>query len=177
MVATAFAGVANSGVLTVNAGGFNINSGAATGYAGAAAASVLRINAGGVVTITNSGVSSLTTDSALAVDGGVLIMTNNTGAFTVGLNGNNNGAGFTNSGGTVIISQAFQSRGRFTRVAMNGGSLDLLSGGGIFESSNDQERQFLINGGTANLGNFVVSRTVQTLASRWIGHQQRHSAT
>ncbi len=159
MAATSFAGLNNSGSLDVSAAGFNIDAAAQAAYTGNAA-SLLRVNASGVVVATNSGTISLTTGAELAVEGGVLIITNSSGNFTFGANGNNAGAGFTNISGTVWFSQPFQSRGRFSRFAMHGGSLTLLGGGGVFETSNDQERQFLINGGNASLGDFSISRTL-----------------
>jgi len=164
MAATSFAGVNNSGTLNINAAGFNIDAGGLAAYTTAALA-YLRVNSGGVVVATNSATIALPTDSAISVEGGTLIITNSTGNITFGVNANNAGAGLTNNGGTVIFTQPFQSRGRFSRFAMNGGTLNLLGGGGIFETSNDQERQFLINGGTANLGNFAIGRTLNTVGS------------
>jgi hypothetical protein len=164
MLATSFAGLDNSSPLTVSAAGFNIASGAAAAYTGRTS-SLLRISAGGVVTITNSGATTVNTDANMDVQGGALVMTNNTGVISYGLNGNNNGAGFTNTGGTVVFGQQFQLRGRFSRFIMTGGTLDMQAGGGFFESSNDNERQWLINGGTANLGNFVLSRTFNTVGT------------
>lgn len=158
MAATSFAGLNNSASLDVSVAGFNIDGATLAGYTGNAS-SLLRVNSGGVVVITNSETIPMLTGSELAVEGGVLLITNSTGNFTLGQNGNNAGAGFTNNGGTVVFGQPFQSRGRFTRVEMRGGTLDLLAGGGIFEGSNDQERRFLIDGGTANLGDFSIART------------------
>lgn len=160
MAATSFAGVNNGGVLNVNAAGFNIDAGGLAAYTGAAASS-LRIAAGGVFVATNSGNIAMATGSDITVQGGVFIVTNSTGTFSLGVNGNNAGAGFTNNNGTVILSQPFQSRGASTRFVNNGGSVTMSSSGtnGIFEGSNDQNRQFLINGGTVNLGNFLLTRT------------------
>ena len=165
MAAANFAGVNNTGTLNVSAASFNIDAlGTLAAYMGNAA-SLLRVNSGGVVVATNSGAITLTTDSAVAVEGGVLVITNSTGNISFGVNGNTAGAGFTNNGGTVVFTQPFQSRGRYSRFEMHGGSLALLGGGGIFESSNDQERRFLIDGGTANLGNFSIGRTLNTVGS------------
>jgi fibronectin-binding autotransporter adhesin len=164
MAATSFAGVNSGGALNINAAGFNIDAAGLAAYTGNAA-SLWKINSGGVVVATNSGAIALATGSEISVDGGVLIITNSTGNITFGQNGNNAGAGFTNNGGTVIFSQPFQSRGRNSRFVMNGGLLDLQGGGGIFESSNDQERQFPISGGVANLGNFTIGRTLNTVGS------------
>lgn len=164
MTATSFAGINNSGTLNISATGFNIDAAGLPAYT-TAALGYLRVNSGGVVVATNSAAIAFPTDSAVSVEGGTLIITNSTGNITFGLNANNAGAGFTNNGGSVIFSQPFQSRGRFSRFAMNGGTLNLLGGGGIFENSNDQERQFLINGGTANLGNFAIGRTLNTVGS------------
>ena len=164
MVATSFAGVNNAGILNINAAGFNIDSAGLAAYI-AAGLSYWRVDLDGVVVATNSATIALPTDSAVSVEGGTLIITNSTGNLTFGQNGNNAGAGFTNNGGTVIFSQPFQSRGRFSRFAMNGGALSFLGGGGIFESSNDQERQFLINGGTADLGDFSIGRTLNTVGT------------
>jgi fibronectin-binding autotransporter adhesin len=123
----------------------------------------------GTVAISNSGRAVLGTDAAIFVEGGSFIMTNNTAGasgMNFGLNGNNAGAGFTNNGGTVIFDQRFELRGRFSRFIMNGGTLRLGSGiNGIFEGANDVERQWLINGGTADLGDFAVGRTLNTGAS------------
>jgi len=131
---------------------------------------VLTITPGGVVMITNSGNWSVTTNSIVDLQGGALIVTNNVAAtaITFGPSGNHstaNAAGFTNTGGTVILDQPLNLRGRFSRFHMTGGTLDLRSGGGITETANDQERVWLINGGTVNLGNFAVSRTVHTLGN------------
>jgi autotransporter-associated beta strand protein len=168
MAATSFAGVNNAGTLNISAAGFNMDAGGLAAYT-SGALSLLRINSGGVVVATNSATIAFPTDSAVAVEGGTLIITNSTGNITFGVNGNFAGAGFTNNGGTVIFSQPLQSRGRYSRFAMNGGALNLsisaTTTNGIYESSNDQERQFLINGGTANLGNFTISRTLHTVGS------------
>ncbi|HEX5222383.1 MAG TPA: autotransporter-associated beta strand repeat-containing protein, partial [Verrucomicrobiae bacterium] len=164
MAATSFAGVNNFGTLNISAPGFNIDAGELPAYA-TAALGYLRVDSAGVFVATNSSTIAFPTDSAVSVEGGTLIITNSTGNITFGQNGNNAGAGFTNNGGTVIFSQPFQSRGRFSRFAMNGGTLSFLGGGGIFEGSNDQERQFLINGGTAYLGDFAIGRTLNTVGS------------
>jgi autotransporter-associated beta strand protein len=164
MAAPDFAGVLNSGTLSINAAGFNIDALGQPAYTGNAA-SLLRINAGGVFRAVNAGTTALTTGSEIAVEGGVLIITNTTGNFTLGVNGNNAGAGFTNNGGTVIFSQPFQSRGASTRFVMTGGSLKLLAGGGIFEGSNDQNRRFYIGGGTVELGDFSTTRTANGVAA------------
>lgn len=165
MAVTNFAGVNNGGTLTVSAAGFTIDAlGTLAAYTGNGG-SLLQVNSGGVVVATNSGAIMLTTDSAVAVQGGVLVITNSTGNINFGVNANNNGAGFTNNGGVVVFSQPFQSKGRYSRFEMHGGSLSFLGGGGIFESSNDQERKFLIDGGTANLGNFSIARTLNTVGS------------
>jgi autotransporter-associated beta strand protein len=165
MTATNFAGVNNTGMLTVNAAGFNIDAlGTLPAYYGNAV-SLLRITTNGVFVATNSTTITFNTDSTNVVDGGVLVITNSTGTIAFGVNGNNNGAGFTNNGGVVVFSQPFQSRGRFSRFEVHGGSLTLLGGGGVFETSNDQERRFLIDGATANLGDFSIGRTLNTVGS------------
>jgi len=164
MAATSFAGVNNGGTLNISAAGFNINAAGLSAYS-AGAPSLLQVNSGGVMVATNSGAIALPTGSEIAVEGGVLIITNSTGNIAFGLNGNNAGAGFTNHGGTVVFSQLFQSRGRYSRFEQHGGTLSFLGGGGIFEGSNDQERKFLINGGTANLGDFTIGRTLNTVGS------------
>jgi autotransporter-associated beta strand protein len=162
MAATNLAGVNNTGSLTINAAGFNIDAlGMLPAYFGNTL-SLLRITTNGVFVATNSTTITFNTDSTNVVDGGVLLVTNSTGNIAFGVNGNNNGAGFTNNGGVVMFSQPFQSKGRFSRFEVHGGSLALLGGGGILETSNDQERRFLIDGGTANLGNFSISRTLNT---------------
>lgn len=162
MTATSFAGLTNAGTLTINAGGFNIEAGGLTPYFGDFGGSLI-INSGGVMLITNAGDWRVNSNHTVAVEGGALIVTNNPGGtLTFGPNGNQstaNAAGFTNNAGTVIFGQPFQLRGRYSRFIMNGGKLDLLAGGGIAESSNDQERPWLINGGTANLGDFSITRT------------------
>ena len=161
MAAGSFAGLSLSGVLNVNASGFTIDTGGLVPLTGEAT-SLLSVGSQGVVTITNSGLATLNTDSAIAVQGGTFIMSDNLPAgsgINLGLNGNNAGAGFTNNGGTVILDQRLQMRGRYSRFIMNGGTLELRGGGGVFEGSNDQERPWLINGGTASLGDFSISRT------------------
>jgi fibronectin-binding autotransporter adhesin len=151
-----------NGTLNVTAGGTaTIADGAVTTVGANALISVT----GGSLTFSNTTGVTLQTSSALVVEGGSLLLTNNTGNFVFGQNGNNAGAGFTNDGGTVILDIPFQSRGRFSRFVMNGGLLEFRAGGAIVESSNDQERQFLINGGVANLGDFAVGRTLNTVGS------------
>jgi fibronectin-binding autotransporter adhesin len=166
MTATSFAGLNNSGILNIGAAGFNINAGGLAGYT-TASGGLLRVNAGGVATITNSATIALPTGSIVDVEGGVLAITNSTGNLNFGANGNNTGAFFTNNGGSVTFTQPFVSKGAGTLFAMNGGTLNLAQTGtnGIFETSNDQTKQFLINGGTANLGNFTIGRTVNTVGS------------
>ncbi len=162
MTATSFAGLTNAGALTVNASGFNIEAGGLAPYFGDFGGSLV-INSGGVMLITNAGDWRVSSNHTVVVEGGALIVTNNPGGtVTFGPSGNQstaNAAGFTNNAGTVVFDQAFQLRGRFSRFIMNGGTLDLLRGGGIFEGSNDQERPWLINGGVANLGDFSITRT------------------
>jgi autotransporter-associated beta strand protein len=163
----------NGGAVTISAGtALNVSGNAVLMTATATAtnpplaiAGTARLNiTNGVVTISNSGRITMPTDSTIDVEGGAFIMTNNpvgASGINLGANGNNNGAGFTNNGGIVILDQRFESRGRFSRFIMNGGVLKLGQGtNGIFETANDQERQWLINGGTADLGDFVISRTL-----------------
>jgi len=168
MAAASFGSLNSAGRLTISAAGFNIDAGGTAAYTGQSN-SVLTVNSGGVVIITNSGNWSVTSNSIVDVQGGTLIVTNNpAGAISFGPNGNHstaNAAGFTNNGGTVVFSQPFNLRGRFSRVHMTGGTLDMQGGGGITESANDQERLWLINGGAVNLGNFTLSRTVHTFAN------------
>jgi autotransporter-associated beta strand protein len=126
----------------------------------------LTISNNGTLKIFNSGRISLVTSNSFSVEGGTFIMTNNppdVSGINFGANGNNNGAGFTNNGGTIILDQRFEMRGRFSRFIMNGGTLRLASQNatnGIFEGANDLERQWLINGGVADMGDFVISRTL-----------------
>jgi autotransporter-associated beta strand protein len=168
MTATSFAGLNNSGTVNVGAAGFNIDAAGLAAYT-ANSGSMLQINAGGVMTATNSVAISMANTTEIDVEnGGFLAITNSTGTFGFGPNGNQNpGAGLTNNGGTIIFSQPFASRGRFTHFATTGGSVTFAPTGtnGIFETSNDQERPFLINGGTVNLGNFTIGRTLNTVGS------------
>jgi autotransporter-associated beta strand protein len=158
--------ISTNGVMNVN-GSVTIN--AATDTATNApltlnAGGIVNISATGSLVITNSGRATVATDGTIALNGGgSFIMTNGSGSgLNLGVNANNNGAGLTNNGGTIILDQRLENRGRFSRVIMNGGLMQLATTGtnGIFESSNDQERPWLINGGTANLGDFVISRTL-----------------
>jgi fibronectin-binding autotransporter adhesin len=160
MTATSFAGLNNGGILNIGASGFNIDAGGLAAYT-TASGGVLRINTGGIMTVTNSASIALPTGAAIDVEGGVLAITNSTGSFTLGTSGNTTGAFMTNNGGTVTISQPFNSKGVGSQVIMNGGTLNLATTGtnGITEANNDQTKPFLINGGTANLGNFTISRT------------------
>ncbi len=158
MTAPGFAGLTLSKILNVNAGGFTIDAFGGTPLT-TSSGGFLNIGPNGVVLITNSAGSSIGTDSSISVSG-TLIVTNNFGPFSAGLNGNNNGMGFTNAGGNVVFSEPFQLRGRHSRFVMTGGTLDLQGGGGMYESSNDNERGWLINGGVANLGAFSVNRTL-----------------
>jgi len=165
MAATGFDSLNLGGTLNVNASGFNIDSGGvATVPINLSAGALLQVNSGGVVTITNSGRLVAAFGSFITVQGGTLIMSNNvagSSGMNLGANGNNIGARFTNNAGTVIFDQRVESRGRSNVFVMNGGTLKLASGtNGIVESSNDQERPWLINGGVAELGDFVISRTL-----------------
>ncbi len=162
MAASSIASLTNAGALTINAAGFNIDAGSFPPYFGEFGGSLV-INSGGLMLITNAGDWRVNSNHTVVVEGGALIVTNNpVGTLTFGPSGNQstaNAAGFTNNGGTVVFDQPVQLRGRYSRFIMNGGTLDLLAGGGVFESSNDQERPWLINGGTANLGDFSITRT------------------
>jgi fibronectin-binding autotransporter adhesin len=161
MAASSFASLTHSGNLTVNAGGFTIDAGGAIPLTMALNANALiSVGASGVFTITNSGAATVNTTNSIAVEGGVFVVTNSTGGdFVLGASGNNGGVGFTNNAGTVTFGQHVSFRGRFSRFIMNGGTLNCPNGFAIDESSNDQERPVLINGGTANLGNFTATRT------------------
>jgi len=164
MVAASFAGLNNGGTLSINAGGFNVDAATVIPYTGAAN-SLLRINSGGVVLITNSGAFTLQTTAAVAVEGGSLVLSNNFNPIVMGSSessGANAGVGITNNGGTIVFEQQLQWRSRDSRFIMNGGTLDAKGGVAMVETGNDIRRQFLINGGTANLGNVTVSRAVGT---------------
>ena len=162
MTATSFAGLTNSGVLSVSATGFNIEAGGLAGY-GTSANALLQVNTGGVVTIDNSTNITIPANAGVDVEGGTLNITNSTGSFFIGASGTT-GAFFTNNGGTVTFSQPLNFRGAASEFNMGSGTLNLSPTGanGIFEVSNDQAKPFYIGGGTANLGNFSVSRTVNT---------------
>lgn len=149
------------GTLDVNAPGLWID-GNGTGGLTLESGSLLRIGAEGVVTLTNAGPLSLSTDSALVLAGGALFLTNPASAAAVlnaGLSGNNNGVGITNLGGRFVSDVPLRLRGRFSRFILQGGRLELRGAGGIYEGSNDQERPWLIDGGEAFLGDFSISRT------------------
>jgi len=159
MAAGNILGLTLGGTLTVNTNAFNIDP------LGGTALSILNggfltVNSDGVIAITNAGAFRMMDRNALmAVDGGTLVFAGNLGAITIGENGNTTTTWLTNNFGSITADQSFQLRGRFTGFHMTGGTLDLLGGGGVYETSNDQERRFQIDGGTANLGDFNVSRT------------------
>lgn len=161
MAAESFGGLNNSGTLTVNTNGFVVDAFGGVPYTGQTG-SALVIGSQGVVTITNSAALSLGTSASITVNGGKFIMAGNFAATTLGLNGNNAGMAFTNNAGTVVFDQPLQIRSRYSGFIMNGGSLTLQMGGGLFESSNDMLNPFLVNGGVANLGAFEISRTGTT---------------
>jgi autotransporter-associated beta strand protein len=163
MTATSFAGLNNSGILTISAPGFNVDAGGLAAYT-TASGGVLRVNAGGAMSVTNSAGISIPAGAIIDIEGGVLTFTNTTSAFVLGANGNNTGSFMTNNGGTVTFSQPFNFRGLGSQFIMNGGTLNLSTTGtnGITEGSNDQTKSYAINGGTANLGNFSITRTVNT---------------
>jgi autotransporter-associated beta strand protein len=122
----------------------------------------LQVTPAGVLVLTNGGTSVLNTDSALSIEGGAVFLTNHLpdmAVLNIGLNGNNSGAGLTNRGGQFVAELPVRLRGRFSRVLLQGGRLELRAGGGIYEGSNDQERPWLIDGGEAFLGDFSISRT------------------
>ncbi|HOB33327.1 MAG TPA: autotransporter-associated beta strand repeat-containing protein, partial [Verrucomicrobiota bacterium] len=151
--------LSNGAALNVNASGFTID---ALGGAPLEMNAHLQINSGGTVLITNSGSVNMYTLSTIAVEGGTLIVTNNFGPFLMGTgesSGANNGVGITNNGGTIIFGETLEWRSRDSRFIMNGGTLEARGGVTIAENGNDVRRPFLINGGTANLGDVSISKT------------------
>lgn len=162
MTAPNFAGVDNYGILTVSAAGFNIDAlGTLPAYTGEGG-SLLQVTAGGVIAATNCTGVTLATGSAIAVEGGSLVISNSSGPIAMGSSessGANAGVGITNNSGNILFEPQLQWRSRDSRFIMNGGTLNLMSGVAILETGNDVRRPFLINGGTANLGDVAISRT------------------
>ncbi len=145
------------GNLNVNPGGkLTIADGGTTSVAGT-------VVVAGNLTISNSATLNLLTGSSVTVNGGVLLLTNNTGTVALGEGTSsdaNAGAAFTNNAGQVTFGPQLVVRSRDTRFAMNGGTLDLLGGLNHNTSGNDARQWFQINGGTANLGNVTINRAV-----------------
>ncbi|HEU5125583.1 MAG TPA: autotransporter-associated beta strand repeat-containing protein [Verrucomicrobiae bacterium] len=152
--------------LNVDVGGvLNVNSGGtltiADGEASTVSDSGLIHLSGGTLIFSNSAALHLLTGSALTVDGGSLIGTNNFGEFAFGEGTGsdaNAGVAVTNNGGSIILDTLLRVRSRDTRFAQNGGVLDLRGGLALDSSGNDSRQWFLINGGTANLGDLTVNR-------------------
>jgi fibronectin-binding autotransporter adhesin len=145
MVATSFAGLnlQNAGtVLNVNAAGFNLDSGGATGLP-----LVL-----GTSTALNLGAA------------GVLITLNtvNAGSMNLGVNGNNAGASFVIDGGTATFDKLVTVQGTGSRLILKSGTLNCNGNSRVNDTSNDGAQRLVVNGGTANLGNFSVYRSTSS---------------
>ncbi len=125
------------------------------------AGSLIHINGGSLVVSNGSGLNLLTS-SALTLDGGSLIGTNNlAGEFAWGEgtgNDANAGVAITNNGGTIILDRTLRLRSRDTRFTMNSGHLELIGGLAYAMSGNDGRQWFLIKDGTANLHDVTINR-------------------
>ncbi|MDW8382521.1 MAG: autotransporter-associated beta strand repeat-containing protein [Verrucomicrobiota bacterium] len=153
-----------SGQLSVASPGLWVDGNGVTGLT-LESGGLLQVSAAGALVITNAGTLSMSTDSILLLQGGSVFVTNHTASAPVwnaGVNGNNNGVGLTNLGGRFITELPLRLRGRFSRFVQRGGTVELRGASGIYEGSNDQERPWLIDGGTAWLGDFSISRATPT---------------
>lgn len=165
-MATASVGpITNSGPLTIATNVFVIDAAGAVPLT-LQPSGVLTINTNAIVTITNSGSVTMSTPTAgtpplIDVEGGSLILTNNSGAFFMGDNTSTDtgiGAVITNNGGHIVIDQQLRVRCRDSRFYMSGGTLDLLGGLNHNVDGNDARQFFTIAGGTANLGAVTIDR-------------------
>lgn len=165
MAAASIGSVTMSGPLIVATNGFNIDAGGAVPLT-IQASGDLTIVTNGVVTIMNSGSVTMPNPSGgtgpiIDVEGGSLMMTNNSGTFVFGDGASKDtyvGAVFTNNGGSVVIDQQFHLRGRDSQFYMSGGTLDLRGGLNHDVSQNDGRQFFTVAGGTANLGDVTINR-------------------
>lgn len=182
MSAVSVAGVivSNAAVLNVNAAGFNVESGntaknVTVGANAGGAGGTLNINSGGTLMLTNSGQLYISTNGLVAVNaGGTLLMSNTLNATDGVLVGDNRRLASAASrgrlqvlGGTATFdkrvtlagSTTASTAGSGSEIFVDSGSLNLLGGGQINNTQDDGACRFLVNGGTVNLGNFVVARS------------------
>lgn len=164
-VAASIGSVTNSGVLTIATNGFKIDAASAVALTVQAGGTVT-INTNGVLTVVNSSSASMVTPASgtspvIDVEGGSLLMTNNSGTFFMGdATGSevNVGAVFTNNNGTVVIDKQLRVRGRDSKFYMSGGTLDLQGGLNHDTEGNDSRQFFTIAGGKANLNAVTIYR-------------------
>src|SRR6185312_13285647 len=163
MLAPSFRTLLLSNVLSISASGFVIDEqGASSTAIVVATNATLSIGAGGGVTVTNAaGAINIPNGGSLNV-GGFFLTTNSSGttAINVGNSGNpSRGGSITiNNGATMTVDKVLNVAGVPSVVFLNGGTLNCLAGCGINESQNDGNQKFAIAGGTANLGDFSVTR-------------------
>lgn len=177
MLAPSIANLYLSGaaVLNLNAAGFNVDSGlssksmtiGATGSSG-----TLNLNAGGALTVSNAGSLYLSTNGTLVVNtGGTLLITNAlaTDGLLVGDNKRLGSSAFRGwlkiEGGTATINNRVTIAGSTSgtsggsEIVVNSGLLNLLTGCQINNTTDDGGCRFLVNGGSAAIGNFSVGKS------------------
>ncbi len=168
--------LSNASVLNLNAAGFNVESGStansvAVGWAGSSG--TLNVNSGGALTVTNSGPLYISTNGLVVVNaGGSLLITNSlaSDAMLVGDNkryaSSSLRAFFEVEGGTATVDQRVTiagstsgSSGVGSQVIVDSGSLNLLGGARINNTSDDSGCRLLVNGGNVAMGNFSVYKS------------------
>ncbi|HEU6448626.1 MAG TPA: autotransporter-associated beta strand repeat-containing protein [Verrucomicrobiae bacterium] len=178
MSATEFAGVLVSGgsTLNVNNSGFNMESGAAAnavtiGVTGSSG--FMNLNSGGAVTLSNSGPFYIGTNGVLTINAGGSLTTVSSLASDAMLIGDNKRYGSSSyvakllmEGGTATLDQRVTiagstsgSSGIGSQIVVDSGTLNLLGGARINNTSDDGGCRLLINGGTANIGGFSVYKS------------------
>ena len=164
MAAASFRTLSLSNTLAVNAAGFVIDEAGASSTAVVIATNgTLNVAANMGVTVTNAGGAvSIPNGGVLTIGSGALfLVTNSTGstAINVGNSGNPSKGGVINlNGGTMTVDKVLNVAGVPSFVYVNDGNLNCLAGSGINESQNDGNQRIAIASGTANLGNFSVTR-------------------
>lgn len=184
--------MALSGLLNVNASGFNIDGASTNSVANSlTGGGILNITAGGVVSIddiSNSPALSILATCAITNGGSLLFsntgpitmagiaspgdglilgpgsvfsMTNTIGSagINVGANSSSAGALVLVNGGSITLDKLLSIAGTASAVLINSGTVDLLGGSRIQDTSNDGAQRIQVNGGNVNLGNFSVFRS------------------
>jgi fibronectin-binding autotransporter adhesin len=168
--------LSNVSTLNLNAAGFTVESGSSanTVTVGAPSSSgTLNVNSSGALTVTNSGPFYVTTNGLVVVNsGGVLLVTNPlaTDGMLLGDNKRLSSSSFRAQlqieGGTATVNNRLTIAGSTTatsgggsQIVVDSGTLNLLGGARINNTSDDGSCRVLLNGGSANLGAFSIYKS------------------